>query len=105
MDLNYLTAHEIKGKLKEKEIPLPARILAIADTYDAMTSDRPYRKGLSHEIASEEIQKCSGSQFDPELVKIFVEHENIFKEALANPDKYYEQYSVLNKNLKSKTLA
>lgn len=53
------------------EIPLEARIIAVADTYDAMTTDRPYRKGLDHSVAVEEINRCSGTQFDPEIVKYF----------------------------------
>jgi diguanylate cyclase (GGDEF)-like protein/PAS domain S-box-containing protein len=59
--------------LKGEEIPLESRILAIADAYDAMTSDRPYRKALSHEAAVAEIKKCAGSQFDPMLVERFIE--------------------------------
>ena len=59
--------------LKDDEIPLVSRIISIADAYDAMISDRPYRKGLSEEIAISEIIKNAGSQFDPELAKIFVE--------------------------------
>ena len=55
-------------KLKGKDIILGARIFAIIDTYDAMTSDRPYRKGLPHDVAIEEINKCSGAQFDPDVV-------------------------------------
>lgn len=62
--------------LKGKEIPIGARIIAVADSYDAMTSDRPYRKGLSHEIAMEEIFKFSGTQFDPEIVEIFTKVMN-----------------------------
>jgi len=50
------------------EIPLGSRIISIADTYDAMTSDRPYRKALSHEEAIREILKCRGTQFDAEIV-------------------------------------
>jgi putative nucleotidyltransferase with HDIG domain len=57
--------------LKEEEIPLEARIISVADTYDAMTTDRPYRKGLSYETALNEINRCSGTQFDPEVVKYF----------------------------------
>ncbi|KDR96434.1 HD-GYP domain, c-di-GMP phosphodiesterase class II (or its inactivated variant) [Peptoclostridium litorale DSM 5388] len=57
--------------LKGREIPLGARIIAVADAYDAMTTDRPYRKGLSHEISMEEINKFSGRQFDPEIVRHF----------------------------------
>lgn len=52
-------------RVKGEEILLEARIIAVVDTYDAMTSDRPYRKALSHEIAVAEIKKYSGTQFDP----------------------------------------
>ena len=57
--------------LKGEEIPLEARIISIADTYDAMTTDRPYRKGLEHKVAVNEINRCAGTQFDPEIVKYF----------------------------------
>lgn len=59
--------------LKEKEIPLKSRIIAIADAFDAMISDRAYRSALSKEVAVEELVKNAGIQFDPELVKIFIE--------------------------------
>ena len=52
-------------RVKGDDILLEARIIAVVDTYDAMTSDRPYRKALSHEIAVAEIKKYSGTQFDP----------------------------------------
>ncbi|MDH3808645.1 MAG: GAF domain-containing protein [Desulfuromonadales bacterium] len=52
---------------------LEGKILAVCDTYDAMTSDRPYRKALSHEIAIQEIRDHSGTQFDPEVATSFVE--------------------------------
>jgi HD-GYP domain-containing protein (c-di-GMP phosphodiesterase class II) len=55
-----------------EEIPLLSRIITLADSYDAMTSDRPYRKGLPIDKAIEEIVRCIGSQFDPELAKIFI---------------------------------
>lgn len=58
--------------LKGEEIPLECRILAVADAYDAMTSDRPYRKALSCEDALKELQRCAGVQFDPSLVNDFV---------------------------------
>jgi putative nucleotidyltransferase with HDIG domain len=59
-------------KLKQDEIPLMARILAVADTYDALTSDRPYRKKQSRDYAIKEIEKCSGLQFDPDVVEAFL---------------------------------
>lgn len=58
--------------LKGKEIDIGARIFAIADTFDAMTSDRPYRKALPFKVAREEIIRCSGTQFDPRIVEAFL---------------------------------
>ena len=58
--------------LKGEEIPLLSRIIAIVDAYDAMTSDRAYRNALSKEDAVEEIIRCSGKQFDPNISKIFL---------------------------------
>jgi putative two-component system response regulator len=55
-----------------KKIPLGARILAVADSFDAMTSDRPYRKAMTVEEALGEIRRCSGSQFDPDIVAVFL---------------------------------
>jgi len=58
--------------LKEYEIPLMSRIILIADAYDAMTSDRPYRRALTHDAALIEIDKHSGTQFDPEVATAFM---------------------------------
>jgi len=58
--------------LKGEEIPLGARIFAVADTLDAITSDRPYRRGRSFSEAREEIKRCSGTQFDPRVVEVFL---------------------------------
>ncbi|MDR3763552.1 MAG: response regulator [Acidobacteriota bacterium] len=58
--------------LKGEEIPLGARIFAVADTLDAITSDRPYRKARSVEVAREEIKTWSGRQFDPKVVEVFL---------------------------------
>ncbi len=63
--------------MKAQEIPLLARIISVADTYDAMTSDRAYRRALPHEVASNEVARCAGSQFDPDVA-----HE--FNEAIEN---------------------
>ncbi|HTV53868.1 MAG TPA: HD domain-containing phosphohydrolase [Terriglobia bacterium] len=58
--------------LRGEDIPLGARIFAVADTFDAMTSDRPYRRALPCETAFEEIQREAGHQFDPEVVRVFL---------------------------------
>jgi len=58
--------------LKGKDIPKLSRILAVADTYDAITSRRPYRKAMPDRFACEEIKKNSGTQFDPEIVQAFL---------------------------------
>ena len=56
-----------------KEISLQARIIGVADAFDAMTCDRTYRKGLSEEEAVAEIIRCSGTQFDPDVSRVFIE--------------------------------
>jgi len=58
--------------LKECEVSIISRIVSIVDAYDAMTSDRPYRKALSKETAIKELKRCSGTQFDPDLVNNFI---------------------------------
>jgi putative nucleotidyltransferase with HDIG domain len=59
--------------LRGNEIPIGARIFSVADTFDAITSDRIYRRAQSYAAARAEIQKFSGRQFDPEIVKVFLE--------------------------------
>ncbi len=59
--------------IKGQSIPVLGRIICIADAFDAMTTDRPYRKGLSLEQAIYELQKNAGKQFDPELIDLFIE--------------------------------
>ena len=61
------------GRLKEKDIPLFARIITVVDAFEAMTADRPYRKKMTKKYAVSEIIRCSGTQFDPKIAKIFVE--------------------------------
>ncbi len=59
--------------LKGEEIPVLARIVAVADTFDAMTTDRPYRKAMEKEAAVEELKRCCGTQFDEEVVEAFLQ--------------------------------
>lgn len=59
--------------LKGEDIPLQARIISVGDSYDAMTSDRAYRKGLSKEIAREELERNAGHQFDANIVEVFLD--------------------------------
>jgi len=58
--------------LKGEEIPIYARVVAVADTYDAMTTNRPYRAALPRSVSIEEIKKCGGTQFDPAVVAGFL---------------------------------
>jgi response regulator RpfG family c-di-GMP phosphodiesterase len=64
-------------------IPLIGRIVAVADAYDAMTTDRAYRKALPHVIACGEMERCSGTQFDPEIVRVFLAHIEDYRKAEA----------------------
>lgn len=67
--------------LKGEEIPLMGRVLAVADTVDAMGADRPYRKGRTVEVIVEELKSCSGTQFDPLIVNAFLRTLKISKVA------------------------
>lgn len=58
--------------LSGEEIPIMARVLAVADAYDAMTTNRAYRKALEHDVAVAELDRCTGSQFDPDVVAAFL---------------------------------
>lgn len=69
--------------LKGEAIPLAARLFAIIDTLDAMTFDRPYRKGLPFDTAKGEIIKMAGSQFDPMAVETFLKEEEMLREMTA----------------------
>lgn len=80
--------------LKGEEIPLGARIFSVADTLDAMTSDRPYRAKLPLSVAREEIQRWSGRQFDPQVVRTFLEMpENIWDDLRKGIDEQIHRFA------------
>ncbi len=82
--------------LAGEDIPRLARIVAVADTFDAMTSDRPYRKGLAPEIAFAEVEKQSGKQFDPTCAQAFLEiRQRITQEMQAQTKRLGVQLSTL----------
>lgn len=68
--------------LRGEAIPIEGRLLAVSDTFDAMTSSRPYRRELDPERAIDEIRRCSGTQFDPKIVEVFLE---IWRAGLLDP--------------------
>ena len=69
--------------LSGETIPLGARLFAVVDTLDAMTSDRPYRRGLSFDTARDEIMRFAGAQFDPAAVEAFLAEEPVLREMVA----------------------
>jgi HD-GYP domain-containing protein (c-di-GMP phosphodiesterase class II) len=79
-------SHEERGYprgLSREAIPLAARLFAVIDTLDAMTSDRPYRKGLSFDAAKSEILRLAGTQFDPLALEAFSAEEEALREMVA----------------------
>ena len=81
--------HGYPSQLKGEEIPYLARITAIADSFDAMTSRRSYRDALPLDVVKEEFRKNKGTQFDPELADAFLDIlENHFDEIKEIQDKY-----------------
>ena len=70
--------------LRANEIPLGARIVAIADAYDAMVHDRPYKRAMPHDQAIEELRRHAGTQFDPELVELFCD---LYADRAPEPDR------------------
>jgi len=75
------------NKLSGTKIPLLGRLLAVVDVYDALVSERPYKKAFTHEIAVKIIKDGSGNHFDPAIAKLFVENEKEFKTAQPGDDK------------------
>lgn len=83
--LHHHERYDGKGypsKLSGEEIPYLTRILSVADSFDAMTSSRPYKNSMGFDNAFEELKKCSGTQFDPDIVNAFVETIEINKDYL-----------------------
>jgi HD-GYP domain-containing protein (c-di-GMP phosphodiesterase class II) len=68
----YLDGSGYPNGLKGDQIPIGARIILVADAYDAMTTDRPYRKAIGHQAAVAELRKQSGTQFDPKMVEALI---------------------------------
>lgn len=83
----YFDGRGYPSGLAGEEIPLASRILSITDTYDAITSDRPYRRGSTHDFAVAEIRRCSGTQFDPAAVEAF---ERVFSKGRIDVDAWTE---------------
>ena len=73
------------ARLKGEEIPLAARIMAIADVYDALISERCYKKPMSREQAFGIIEEEAGTHFDPNLVKVFLNHKELYDPAKVAP--------------------
>ena len=63
--------------MQASDLSQAARILAVADSFDAMTSPRPYRKIMTRDEALQELKTCSGTQFDPKIVELFLNLENL----------------------------
>lgn len=108
---NWLKSHHEKYDgtgypegLAGEQIPISSRIIAIADTYDAMTSSRSYRNALEHETAITEIKRCAGTQFDPNLAELFVNISDEIEALKKDPEGLYPKYSYLNKLMNAKTI-
>ena len=101
---NYRVTHSdrIENNL---QIPITARILAIADAYDSMTTDKPYRKGLSRKGAFAELRRCSGTQFEPELVERFIQVVKTIKLGSAHKAAKVSKQAALNIGLQIERLA
>jgi HD-GYP domain-containing protein (c-di-GMP phosphodiesterase class II) len=67
----WLNGRGYPSHLEGKEIPRGSRLISVADSYDALTTDRPYRRARTHAVALAELQRCAGTQFDPEVVDAF----------------------------------
>jgi putative nucleotidyltransferase with HDIG domain len=77
-------------KLMGEVIPLISRVILVVDTYDAMSENRVYRKGLSDEIIYAELKRCTGTQFDPQLVKIFLSAHQHWKKQKSDQETIHQ---------------
>lgn len=91
----YYNGNGYPAGLKGDQIPIGARIIAVADSFDAMISDRPYRKAMSVGEACRELERCSGIQFDPFVVKAFI--ECVLNSRLKQDRIFDESFELLNK--------
>ena len=82
------------------EIPIGARIFAVADALDAITSDRPYRKARGFDAARKEVLRCSGTQFDPGVVEVFLKFPNDLwhelRAEITGQDKLFSTFDIAN---------
>ena len=83
-------------RLAGDQIPLPARVIVVADTVEAMTSDRPYRKALSIDVVVSELHKYSGTQFDPVVVDAFLTLLEAEGDAFISKDQKFDIYAFIN---------
>ncbi|HKK51067.1 MAG TPA: HD-GYP domain-containing protein, partial [Myxococcota bacterium] len=82
-------------QLAGDQIPLPSRVIVVADTVEAMTSDRPYRKALSIDVVVEELRKYSGTQFDPVVVEAFLRLLEDEGDAFISKDQKFDIYAFI----------
>lgn len=80
-------------RLKGTHIPITARVMALADVYDALRSKRPYKQASSHAEAVHIITKASGSHFDPELVRVFLSNEKAFEKIAETEQRFLERHN------------
>ncbi len=96
----YYDGNGYPNGLRGREIPIGARIFAVADTLDAITSDRPYRKARGFDAAREEILRCSGTQFDPAVVEVFLKIPNELwqelRSEISGQNKRYSTFEMTN---------
>lgn len=78
-------------KIVGERIPLIARVILIVDTYDAMSQTRAYRKGLPDDIVYAELKRCAGTQFDPQLVRIFLQAHSTWKSSDAEDSETFHK--------------